>query len=90
MVNRGKVHDYLGINIDYSNDQYVKFTMYNFIEDLLKEARVDMNGTSPWPASATLFNMNKQSPELRKEYSDYFYHMTAHILFACKQERPDI
>ena len=41
-----KVHDYLGINIDYSNNCYVKFTTYNFIEDVLKEAREDMNGTS--------------------------------------------
>ena len=37
-VTKGKVHDYLGINIDYSNKEYVKFTMYNFLEDVLSEA----------------------------------------------------
>ena len=26
-VNKGKVHDYVGINIDYSNEEYMKFTM---------------------------------------------------------------
>ena len=30
-VCKGKVHDYLGINTDYSNNDYVKFTMYDFI-----------------------------------------------------------
>ena len=43
---KGKVHDYLGINIDYSNKNYVKLRMYEFIEDMLKEAREDMNGLS--------------------------------------------
>ena len=45
-VTKGKVHDYLGINIDYSNNEYVKFTMYNFLEDVLSEAQPDMNGRS--------------------------------------------
>lgn len=29
----------VSVDIDYSNDRYVKFTMYDFIEDVLKEAR---------------------------------------------------
>ena len=37
-VTKGKVHDYLGINIDYSNDNYMKFTMYDFLEDVLSES----------------------------------------------------
>ena len=36
-VCKGKVHNYLGVNIDSSNNNYVKFTMYDFIEDELKE-----------------------------------------------------
>lgn len=55
---KGKVHDYLGINIDYSNDRYVKFTMYEFIEDILKEARVDINGSYPWPADSKFFDVD--------------------------------
>ena len=31
-VFKGNMHDYLGINIDYTNKDYVKLTMYNFIE----------------------------------------------------------
>lgn len=50
-VNKGKVHDYLGINIDYSNNNYVKFTMYDFLEDVLEEIREDMNGRSNQVAS---------------------------------------
>ena len=89
-VCKGKVHNYLGINIDYSNADYVKFTMYDFIDDVLKEARNDMNGTLPWPADNKLFNMNCNSPRLSTEDADYFHRMTAQLLFACKQARLEI
>lgn len=49
-VCQGKVHNYLGINIDYSNKNYVKFTIYDFIEDLIAEVYPDMNGRLKWPA----------------------------------------
>ena len=74
---KGKVHDYLGINIDYSNNRYVKFTMNNFIEDVLKEAREDMNGMSPWPAGSNLFNVDPQLPRLNTADADYFHRITA-------------
>ena len=71
-VNKGKVHDYLGINIDYSNNNYVKFTMYDFLEDVLEKAREDMNGTSKWPANSKLFEVDKESPKLIVRDQDYF------------------
>lgn len=30
-VNRGKLHGYLGIIIDFSRDDYLSFTMYDYI-----------------------------------------------------------
>ena len=38
----GKVHEYVGMNLDWSNDSYIKITMYDFLEDILKE--VDEKG----------------------------------------------
>ena len=43
-VTKRKIHDSLGININYSNKDYVKFTMYNFLENILDEGCLDMNG----------------------------------------------
>ena len=87
-VCKDKVHDYLGVNIDYSNADYVKFTMYEFIEDVIKEARKDMNGTLPWPTDSKLFNMDRKSPCLSTEDANYFDRMTTWLLFTCKQARP--
>lgn len=89
-VCKGKVHDYLGINIDYSNKNYVKFTMYDFIEDMLKEARDDMNGLSLWPVGSKLLKVDKKLSHLSKADADHFHRMTAQLLFGCKRARPDI
>ena len=60
-VIKGKVHDYLGINIDYSNKRYIKFTMYNFLEDVHDEAQPDINEQLKWPANAKLFDVDTTS-----------------------------
>ena len=72
-VTKGKVHDYLGINIDYSNNNYVKFTMYDFLEDVLSEARPDMKGRSKWPANAKLFDVDATSKKLNEHDQEYFH-----------------
>jgi hypothetical protein len=33
----GDIHDYLGLTIDYSEKLKVKFTMYDYLEDILEE-----------------------------------------------------
>ena len=83
-VCKGKVNDYLGINIDYSNADYDKFTMYDFIEDVLKEARDDMDRLFPWPTDSKLYNIDRKWPRLSTEDADYFHKMTARLLFTCK------
>jgi hypothetical protein len=55
------IHDYLGITIDYSEIGKVKFTMYKYLEDILNEMPVDMNGTTPTPASDNLFDVDEDS-----------------------------
>ena len=62
MVNRGKIHDYLGMQLDYSVDRKVIISMYDYIERLLDEASEDMNGVATTPASHHLFTVNKNLP----------------------------
>ena len=83
-VYKGKVHNYLGLNIDYSNDNCVKFMMYDFIESLLNKARDDVNGLSPWLAENNIFNVDCLLPHISGEYAGCFHIMTAHLLFGCK------
>jgi hypothetical protein len=86
----GEVHDYLGITIDYSEHDKVKFTMYDYLEDILAEMPEDMKGTAPTPASDNLFNIDEDSLPLNEKESDFFHRTTARLLFAAKRARPDL
>jgi hypothetical protein len=86
----GAVHDYLGITIDYSEREKVKFTMYDYLEDILDEMPGDMNGTAPTPASDNMFDVDADSPPLNEKESDFFHRTTARLLFAAKRARPDL
>jgi hypothetical protein len=86
----GLIHDYLGITIDYSDKDKVKFTMYDYLEDILDEMPNDMNGTAPTPVSDNMFEVDEGSPLLNEKESDFFHCTTARLLFAAKRARPDL
>ena len=91
-VQRGKIYDYLGINIDYTNSSYVMITMIDFLEDILKEVegRRDMQGSVPNPAKENLFKVDEYSELLDEDEAEFFHRITAQLLFACKRARPDL
>jgi hypothetical protein len=64
--------------------------MYDYLEDILDEMPMDMNGTSPTPASENLFDMEDDSIPLNEKESDFFHRTTARLLFAAKRARPDL
>jgi hypothetical protein len=56
---RGKVHDYLGMTIDYRKDGAVKITMIDYyINNMLEELPTNMKGRAPSPAANHLFQVN--------------------------------
>ena len=86
----GKIHEYLGMTIDYSEDGKVKFTMYDYLEDILVEAPDDMDGTAVTVASDHLFTVNPDCEKLDPETADYYHRTVARLLFASKRARPDL
>jgi hypothetical protein len=80
------IHDYLGITIDYSKKQKVKFTMYDYLEDILDEIPDDMKGTAPTPASDNLFDVDDGSPTLNEKESDFFHRTTGRLL-CCQKSK---
>ena len=91
-VTNGNVHDYLGITINFSYPKLVRFTMYDFLEDILSEvdAQGNMSGYAVTPAADKLFEIDENSEDLSVEDADFFHRIVAHFLFAAKQTRPDI
>lgn len=90
VVHRGKIHDYLGMTIDYSEDGKVKFMMADYVDGILDEAPVEMSGVAVMPAALDLFTINEDSPTLSDTQSETYHRLTAKLLYLCKRARPDL
>jgi hypothetical protein len=90
-ITRGKIHDYLGMKLDYGIPGKVKISMVDYVQNLLDEAPDDMIGESATPAANHLFEVNETNPtQLDQTTADLFHHIVAKLLFLCKRARPDI
>jgi hypothetical protein len=90
VIHRGKVHDYLGMTIDYSEEGKVKFTMPDFVDGILEEAPMDMDGIAVTPAAGDLFTVREDSDALDGPHADTYHRLTAKLLYLCKRARPDL
>jgi hypothetical protein len=88
-ISRGKVHDYLVMNMSWEQKGKVIVTMPGYVNDVLEFA-VSMKGTATTPAGANLFKIDELSPKLPIEDKEFFHSLTAKILYLCKRSRPDV
>ena len=58
-ITRGKVHDYLGITLDYSTHSKVQVIMVEYIKAMLEQLPANMDGIAATPAATHLFEVNK-------------------------------
>ena len=66
--------------------------MFNYLEDIIVEAPLDLK-TGPkhkTPESGKLFTVNKYLPLMCKEKAELFHSSVARLLFASKQAQTDI
>jgi hypothetical protein len=89
-TNRGKIHDYLGMILDYSEPGCVKVDMTENLKKILDEMPEEMDGTATTPAADYLFTIVEGIELLDKETSEFFHSTVAKLLFLCKGGRPDI
>ena len=80
-ITTGNVNEYLGMTIDFSLPGRVVFTMFDYLEDIILEAPVDMRRTDnrdiPTPATKGVFNVDNFSPPLDPGTSDLFHRLVA-------------
>ena len=90
-VQKGKIHEYLGMTIDFSSPGKVQFRMDDYVDRILAEAPEDMAGSAVTPAAAHLFRVNNtNSKRLDDDTAEVFHHLTAKLLYLCKRVRPDL
>ncbi len=84
-VRQGKTHDYLGMTLDFSVPGKFIINMENYIKGVMKHLPKEFDGTAATPAADRLFKTCDSAPKLNKQDGDLFHHMTAQLLFLCKQ-----
>ena len=90
-ISRGKVHDYLGMNLDFRVEGEVRIDMEHYIDMMLHDAPEDMNGVSNTPAAAHLFKTNLVDPKLLDDKKKkMFVHLVMQGLYLSQHGRPDI
>jgi hypothetical protein len=88
-ITRGKIHEYLGMTLDYSEAGKVKIYMVEYIMRMLENLPEDMDGIAATPAAKHLFEVNENPDLLTEERAQFFHHNVAKLLFLCKRARPD-
>jgi hypothetical protein len=82
----GSYHDYLGINIDFSDSGMVKFDMVPYIDTIIDAFPDKITGVTSTPATDHLFAVHP-SAEARLLPIDQawdFHHTSAQLLFLCR------
>jgi hypothetical protein len=87
----GKVHDYLGMTLDFSTPGQVMITMIDYIKMICMDLPKDMIRSAATPAMNHLFRINdKNAAPLDRDRADLFVHLTMQLLFLSQRACPDI
>ena len=90
-VTRGKVHDYLGMTIDFSVEGKVMFKMNDYVQNMLDETPESlMKGAMSSPAANHLFEVDADAVKLEDVDAETYHHLVAKLLYLAKRSRPDI
>ena len=89
-VRRGKIHDYLGMKLDFSKPKQFVVDMEDMIDEILSDVPEDMGGVATTPAADHLFKVRDNVKKLPQEVADLFHRKTAQLLFVAQRGRPDL
>jgi hypothetical protein len=89
---RGKIHEYLGMTLDFTVPGQVRITMLPDINKIVDQFSQYDNSTSiaATPAAKHLFKVNNEAVPLSKDQKTVFHNFVAKCLFLTKRARPDI
>jgi hypothetical protein len=67
-VVRGKVHDYLGMILDFTDNGAMKGDMVYYIKVMFGESPYPIGPTKATPWTEKLLKINKDTPKLKEEW----------------------
>jgi hypothetical protein len=91
-VSRGKVHDYLGMTLYFTNKGEVKVTMIDYLKGVINDFPEITTGTAITPATTNLFDVRPDNERkvLGEEQARALHQSVVQLLFATTRARKDI
>ena len=82
-VHRGKVHDYLGMTLDYSEPGKVKVLMVDYLKKILQDFPEELGAPAPTPAADHLFKVRPENERklLSEDRAIVFHNFVARLMF---------
>jgi hypothetical protein len=87
---RGRVHNYLGMELDYRKQGELKINMTKYVKNMLNDfpMKLGKKDVAKTPARDNLFNLGTGA-KLDTKRAEIFHTFVAKGLFLCKRARPD-
>ena len=91
-VHRGKVHDYIGMDMNWSKDGKVTISMIKYLYQVLYEFIEEITKTSATPSADYLFKIreNCDAAQLPEELAVIFHHTVTQLLFVSQRALRDV
>eukprot|EP00957_Ditylum_brightwellii_P144575 11012607-Ditylum_brightwellii.AAC.1 len=87
---RGKVHDYIGMKLDYSKKGEVGVDMKEYILHTIKDFPEEIGDKVTSSAAGQLFQVDPGGDKLNEELAQAFHTAVVRLLFVCESARQDI
>jgi hypothetical protein len=86
IVHCGPIHDYLGMDLNFSQPGIAQISMINYTKKVLEDFPKAITTSFATPAANHLFTVQdkKEAKILPKEQAQAFHHTVAQLLFLCK------
>jgi hypothetical protein len=87
---RGKIHDYLAMILDFTDDGALKIDMIYYLKGMLEDFpyAIGTKTTTPW--TEKLLKVQKDAPKLKEERRSIFHTYVMKAISLCKRGQPDI
>ena len=89
-VTRGKVHEFLGMHIDYTMPGSATITMKSYLKEAIRDSKLDITRCAATPATRHLFTVDPSSTRLETRDADAFRSVVCKLLYVALRGRPDI
>ena len=89
-VSRGRLHDYLGLGLNYGTKGKVRITAPKHIESILEASAYDMYGITATSSANHMFTVREYGYTLTITQKDLFWTLVEKIFFVSCRSRPDL